>query len=255
MNANGAPPTAGSSTATVGLIVPPADGQVPADGLRLYPDLEFHTRGLGLRELSIDGYDEVIDAVADRGRQLVAEGADAVMLLGTSLSFYRGTDFNDELTASLSAACGVPVATLSTAVEVALHTVDATRVAVATAYDESVSATLHDYLAAKGFEVAGTAVMGITSLDGALTASTTAIADVAERAVTASGSTTPDALLISCGGLDTLDLLAPLEAHLGIPVIASSPTGHWYAATLVGHDPRVPGWGTLLEKTPERGTE
>lgn len=48
-----------------------------------------------------------------------------------------------------------------------------------------------------------------------------------------------DRLLISCGGLRTFGLLAPLEAELGIPVTASSLAGFWDVVRVAGLDPRL----------------
>ena len=59
---------------------------------------------------------------------------------------------------------------------------------------------------------------------------------------------TADSLLISCGGLKTLDLLAPLEKRLNVPVVSSQPHGLWNAVQLLGVDARVQGYGSVLAK-------
>jgi len=55
-----------------------------------------------------------------------------------------------------------------------------------------------------------------------------------------------DSLLLSCGGFRTLELIAPIEARAGVPVISSMPHGLWAGARLVGLDPAAPGYGKLL---------
>ena len=57
-----------------------------------------------------------------------------------------------------------------------------------------------------------------------------------------------DALLISCGGLKTLDLLVPLESKCKVPVVSSTPHALMNAVRLVGVDPRVKGYGRVLAK-------
>jgi arylmalonate decarboxylase len=57
---------------------------------------------------------------------------------------------------------------------------------------------------------------------------------------------TADALLVSCGGFRTLEIIAPLEARVGIPVISSMPHGLWAGAKLVGLSGLAPGYGRLL---------
>jgi arylmalonate decarboxylase len=55
-----------------------------------------------------------------------------------------------------------------------------------------------------------------------------------------------DSLLVSCGGLRTLELIAPLEKRTGVPVISSMPHGLWAGARLVGLSGAAPGYGRLL---------
>jgi maleate cis-trans isomerase len=54
--------------------------------------------------------------------------------------------------------------------------------------------------------------------------------------------------LVSCGGFRTLELIAPIEARTGVPVISSMPHGLWAGARLVGLSGASPGYGTLLSK-------
>ena len=55
-----------------------------------------------------------------------------------------------------------------------------------------------------------------------------------------------DGIFISCGGLQTLDVIVQLEAQLGLPVTASSPAGFWDVMRLAGLDPAAPGFGRLF---------
>jgi maleate cis-trans isomerase len=55
-----------------------------------------------------------------------------------------------------------------------------------------------------------------------------------------------DSMLVSCGGLPTLEILATLEANTGIPAVSSTPHALWAGAKLLGMDSRIPGYGRLL---------
>src|SRR5690606_37768076 len=80
----------------VGVIVPPAQGEVPPELPQLYGGaLDFMAHGLALGRLTPEGYDAVIGKVEAAARALADRGADAVALMGSSLSFYRGRAFND----------------------------------------------------------------------------------------------------------------------------------------------------------------
>jgi arylmalonate decarboxylase len=55
-----------------------------------------------------------------------------------------------------------------------------------------------------------------------------------------------DALLVSCGGLKTIDLLVPLEAKCKVPVVSSTPHALMNAVRLTGVSPRAMGYGSVL---------
>ena len=57
-----------------------------------------------------------------------------------------------------------------------------------------------------------------------------------------------DTLLISCGGLKTIDLLVPLEATCRVPVVSSTPHALMNAVRLTGLNRRVMGYGSVLTK-------
>jgi arylmalonate decarboxylase len=56
-----------------------------------------------------------------------------------------------------------------------------------------------------------------------------------------------DAMLVSCGGLRTLELMQPLEDCCGVPVVSSLPHALRAGVRLVGLSGRAAGYGKLLE--------
>ena len=57
-----------------------------------------------------------------------------------------------------------------------------------------------------------------------------------------------EALLVSCGGLRTLDALQPLEEATGMPVVSSFPHALWAGMALLGLPRAIAGYGTLLAR-------
>jgi maleate cis-trans isomerase len=58
-----------------------------------------------------------------------------------------------------------------------------------------------------------------------------------------------DALVMSCGRLNTLDLLAPLEGNIRVPVVSSTPHGLMNGVRLLKTvSPKAKGFGTVFEK-------
>jgi arylmalonate decarboxylase len=230
----------------VGLIVPPRPGYVPPDGPRLYPDgISFTAEGLGLQRLTPDGYESVIDRVGDVARELADRGARAIALMGTSLSFYKGYAFNEQLKATMHEATGLPTTTMSTGVVEALRAVGVRRVAVGTAYIEEVNNRLRQFLTDSGFEVTALQGLGIDAVGQAQTVGQDDLVALGQRVFAAAPGA--QGILISCGGLRTLGVTVPLEAACGVPVVSSTPAAYWAAVRLVGHSGAAPGYGRLFE--------
>jgi arylmalonate decarboxylase len=235
-----------SAEPTIGLIVPTASGEVPADGPKLYPEgVRFVAAGLGLQRLTPVGYDSVIDRVGDLARALAGQGVEAVALMGTSLSFYKGHAFNEQLKETMRAATGLPATTMSTGVVEGLRALGVRRVAVGTAYIDEVNNRLRQFLLDSGFEVSVVQGLGIDVVGEARNVSEADLVALGERVLAASAGA--DGILISCGGLRTLGVTEPLEAATGLPVVSSTPAAFWSAVRLVGHSGQTPGYGRLFE--------
>ncbi len=235
-----------SADPTLGLIFP-VTRPVPPEGLAMYPTgVKFITLGLGLKAMTPEGYDAVIDRIGPAGEQLAKQGANAVVLMGTSLSFYKGAAFNDRLTETLKKATGLPATTMSTGVIEGLKTVGAKRVVAATAYDDEVNRRLQAFLKESGFEVLGVKGLGIEKVEDV----DHVTQDGLLKFCVGARETQPaaNAMLVSCGGLRTLELLAPLEQSGHVPVISSTPHALWAGVRLLGLSGRAPGFGTLLSK-------
>lgn len=232
------------STPIIGMIVPPAAGLVPADGARLYPGLPFIASGLGLGSVTPEGYDAVIESVVAHAGRLKDQGAAVISLMGTSLSFYRGAAFNTALTQAMSEATGLPCTTMSTAVLNGMRVLGLRRVALATAYIDDVNERLAAFLAEEGMESTACRSLGITGVDAMARVGTETLVDLCVRAIEAAPDS--DGILLSCGGLLTLDAIPEVERRLGVPVVSSSPAGFWDAVRLAGGSKAAPGYGRLF---------
>jgi arylmalonate decarboxylase len=237
---------ANAADPTLGLIFP-VTRPVPPEGLAMYPTgVKFITVGLGLKTMTPEGYDAVLDRIGPAGEKLAAQGANAVVLMGTSLSFYKGAAFNDRLTEILKKATGLPATTMSTGVIEGLKTVGAKRVVAATAYDDEVNRRLLSFLKESGFEVLGVKGLGIEKVEDV----DRVTQDGLLKFCVGVRQTQPNAnaILVSCGGLRTLEILAPLEQQGHIPAVSSTPHALRAGVRLLGLSGRAPGFGTLLSK-------
>ena len=231
-------------TPTLGLLGP-VESAVPPEAHLLYPGgVRFLGASLGLATMTPEGYDQVLDRIGPLAKALAQEGAQAITLMGTSLSFYKGSAFNRELAQRITMASGCPAVTMSTAVTEGLRSVAGKRLAVATAYNDEVNRRLQVFLNEEGFEVLAVRGLGVERVEDIHRVTRAGLfkfsTDVFEAARGA------DALLVSCGGLHTLELLEPLERRCGVPVVSSLPHALRAGVRLLGLSGRAPGFGALL---------
>ena len=231
----------------LGLIFPPLNRGVPEEGIAMYGDrLKYVVTGLGVEQMTPEGFNAVIERVPAAAEKLAAAGAEAIELTGTSLTFYQGESFNQKLRQIVVDASGLPATTMSNGVIDGLKAVGAKRVAVATAYNDVVNERLRAFLIEHGLTPVVVTGMGIEAIVDVDKVTQNDLLEFGAR-VRASAPDA-DSLLLSCGGFRTLELIAPLEAKTGVPVISSMPHGLWAGARLVGMSGAAPGYGTLLSR-------
>jgi arylmalonate decarboxylase len=230
---------------TVGLILPPANRPLPPEASTLYPTgVRFLVECLGLERMTPEGYEGVIDKIVPAAERLAQGGAQAIGIMGTSLTFYKGAAFNRQLIEEVTRATGLPATTMSTALVDGLRIFGARKLAVATAYSDEVNQLLATFLEESGYLVAHVEGLGFTRIGMAGTVPQTDLLDFSVRVWEKSAGA--DAIVVSCGGLRTLEMLAPLEHRCGAPVVSSMPHAIWAAVRLLGSTRPVSGYGQLL---------
>src|SRR5438094_7537958 len=139
----------------LGLIFPPLNYPIPDDAQRLYPaGVRFLGNGVGLPGgMTVEGYEEAIPRVLPAADALAKEGAKVISVFGSSLTFYKGAKFNEELIQKVTKLTGLPATTQSNGLVDGLRTANAHRVALATAYTDPVTERLKLFIGDQGFQV------------------------------------------------------------------------------------------------------
>jgi arylmalonate decarboxylase len=237
------------SDITIGLVVPFASDQVPLEGPIMYPGVRFVPKGVGVRALTPDGYESAFNGIIPAAERLAAQGVEAIMVIGTSLTFYRGYDAHELLLERLRRTTGLPVSTMSEAIVDGLRTVGAREIAVCTAYSDEVNERLAMFLTMAGFDVLALQGFGLTEFGGPAQKTEDEIVALCDSVY--GQAPEAEALLISCGGLRTLGVAKPVEERHGVPVVSSATAAFWSAMRLVGESGHVAGYGRLFEQSSE----
>jgi arylmalonate decarboxylase len=229
----------------LGLIFPPAGRGAPEEGIAMYGErLRYVVTDLGIERITPDSFDAALARIPAAAEQLAAAGAQAIELTGTSLTFYRGEAFNQELRERVTRASGLPATTMSNGVIDALKALGTRHIAVATAYNEEVNARMRAFLLEHAIEPIIITGLGLEAMTDVARVTQQDLVEFGERVHKAAPEA--EALLLSCGGFRTLEIIATLEARTGVPVVSSMPHGLWAGARLAGLDGAAPGYGTLL---------
>ena len=239
--------TCAAANPTLGLIFPPENYPIPADARMLFPTgVDFIGNGVGLPGgMTVQGYEEAVPRILPRAIELAQKGANVISVFGSSITFYKGAKFHQDLITQVEKATGRTATTQSNGLLDGLRTANARRVAIATAYTDEVTERLKIFLQEYGFEITAAKGLGLTQIpEGAATRDILVKLSLDSYAV----SQKADAVVISCGALKTIDVIVPVEDIVKVPVISSTPHGLWHGVKLLGVPARVQGFGMVMAR-------
>ncbi len=223
-----------------------ADGDLDAEFWQLVPsDVTVHITRTWLPEGPLDteahlALTESKD-IEESARRLAVIRPDVIVYADTSITFFRGSGYDEEISQRIQRSTGIPATTTSTAVVRALETLHIRRVTVLAPYLDEVSERLRLFLEGNGLEVVGFSSLnlGLGSDIGALSSSQ--VFELAKEADVPRSQ----GLFISCTALSTVDIIEPLESALGKPVVTSNQSTMWRALRMTGIEDHLQGLGTL----------
>ncbi|MBX9843476.1 MAG: aspartate/glutamate racemase family protein [Xanthobacteraceae bacterium] len=234
------------SLPVLGITTPRSDNWLDPDGVAIYRGrTEIVSESIGLAAMTRDRYLDAHSRIPAAVDKLVRNGADAIAIYGTSLTFSFGRKFYEDLAADLSDRTRKPVITMATSLVQALKALKCRRVAVAAAYDSEVTTALVSFLSEHEIETAGSAFMGIQDMDKPLAVTADTMIDISRRAV---GDRDVDGVVMSCGGLRAIPITLALEKELSLPVVSSTAAGAWGALRMIGNTDRLADVGRLFEE-------
>jgi maleate isomerase len=160
----------------------------------------------------------------------------------TASSIVQGLEYDGRLNHELHQAAGVPAFTATSGIIEALRAVGAKRIAVCSPYTKAIDDAEHVFFSAAGFEIMGSAHLGIADAFG--------LADPTPEDIYAlwkkSWRDGADASLITCLNMNSQDVVERIEAESGKPVITSTQATLWKLLRTAGVADQIKGYGRLL---------
>ena len=99
---------AAAGNPTLGLIFPPENYPIPPDAKMLFPNgVDFVGNGVGLPGgMTVAGYEEAVPRILPKALELANRGANVISVFGSSITFYKGAKFHDDLIKEVEKATG-----------------------------------------------------------------------------------------------------------------------------------------------------
>lgn len=186
------------------------------------------------------------------GRQLAAEGCDAVVWACTSGSFIGGLDWARSQAASLAEVAGRPATSTTLAFIAALGFLEVSRVHVLGAYPAPVTRAFVACLGGAGIAV--DCWCALDSPDGP-SSFRLSLTEEIERFAEALPGDDDAPILVPDTAINSLDLIDSLERRTGRTILAANQVSLWHGLTLLGVAPAMPGLGRLFAEAVPQGSE
>jgi arylmalonate decarboxylase len=241
----------------LGLINPTQRGKVFHYWYRLAPDgVEIVPSFIGFRRGERAQFTAGLDRAAELAVDLRDLGCELVVVSGTPPFLLGGLDFERQWGQGLAERLGVPVVTSMEPGAIALQTIGARRVAVATYYGDELNQAIAACFSRFGIE---SVILGGFSLTGQsedlYTTPLRALDNVSAADVyryCKEGflriGADVDAIYINGAGWDYVPALDPLERDLNTRVIAATNAEMWLAYRKLDISHRLDGYGVLMRE-------
>lgn len=210
----------------------------------LAPGVALHTTRLPLTGSSEAQLLAMIDGLEAAAALLADARVDLIAFNCTAVSTFKPDAEADIVRRIGGVSRGAPALTTADALLAALRRLGARRIALVTPYIEAVTRREAAYLRHHGYEIACEASCGIDSNWDMACAPAATWYDF----TLANRRDDADAYLLSCTAIESAEVIEPLEAALGRPVLTSNQALAWHCQRSAGITVPVPGFGRLLRE-------
>jgi maleate isomerase len=235
--------------ARVGVILPSINTVVEPWFARAVPDgVSVHAARMFMGpQLSSDN---IVEMDRTEGMQAVRQIAScrpaSIAYCCTASSIVQGPEYDSHLRAEIETQSGARATTATHSILSALKVLGARRICVVSPYTDKVDAMEHHFFEAAGFEVMGSANLGISDTFRLAEPDAHALTDLARRG----WKSEADALVMTCLNTRSHFVVEEIEREIGKPVVTSTQATLWHLLRLAGIREAVPNCGRLLSSFP-----
>jgi maleate isomerase len=185
---------------------------------------------------------ELLPRIKDATLALADAHCDVIVFHCTASSMEAGLSGEGQVIRAMRLATAARVATTATATRAALRALDLRHIVLFSPYVAATHALESAFLAEAGVEVVGGRCLGLSGGDEYVTV------PAAEwlRIVAEQTPDEADGVFLSCTNVHTPEIIEPLEALIGRPVLTSNQAVLWYALRVCDLDEVVSELGSLF---------
>jgi maleate isomerase len=240
-----APAVRHGSRLRLGMLLPAVNTEAePQIDAMLPPGVTLHTTRLRMVESSSPKELLTMTERIEEGAQLLADAKVEHILFNCTAVTTFAPGLADSIRERITKATGIRASATGDAVAAALAALGAKKIVMITPYLAEVNRNEVEFLAGHGITVLkehGEGLIYARDFRQIVPASW-------QRKVMAMRDPTADAYFISCAQARVIEIIAPLEAELGCPVVTSNQAALWQSLRQSGIDDRIAGFGALFQR-------
>jgi len=194
---------------------------------------------------SIEDLSEVGDYVVDAAKVLAQGEPDVILWSCTTGSLMKGIGYDQELIRKMEAATKITCTTTATDMMAALRKLGMKKLCIGGSYPDDVMEVEKRFLEDNGFEVLKFKGMDIKLAAGPQNIFPYEVYQFVKKNLDCPEA---DGIFMSCTGLDTVDIIEPLEQDLGKPVVTSNQADVFNTLSIIKVREPIQGYGRLLRE-------
>ncbi len=215
---------------------------------KLPPSIRLVHRSMGFTQGTQAEFRASMPGYEAKAAELAALGPDLIRVIGAPPFMLLGYEGEGAAISAWESRYGIPMVTSGQNHVRAFRTLGVRKLVGASYLPEELNAVFRAYLTDAGFEVLGMEGIDVPFADVPKVPSSEIHRQLAAMFTRHPGG---ECLYMLGSAWKTLDIIDPLEASLGVPVVHALPARCWETQMRLGVRQPIPGYGRLLAEMPE----